>query len=120
MPTGTIGPHAAPAEARLSLVSIATRYGPAATSASLYRVTQEALANVFKHAKAANVKVSLEFSAEAVQLQVRDDGRGFDAATVTPGNGLVNMRSRAEELGGSFNLESADGQGSSVTVRIPF
>ncbi len=90
-----------------------------AASTCLYRVTQEALANVFKHAKASKVKVILEFSADDVSLEVRDDGEGFDPDTAIPGNGLRNMRQRAEESGGSFSLESAPGQGSCVKIRVP-
>ena len=90
-----------------------------ATSTCLYRVTQEALANVFKHAKASEVKVILEFFADDVSLEVRDDGEGFDPGTAIPGNGLRNMRQRAEESGGSFSFESAPGQGSCVKIRVP-
>jgi len=92
---------------------------PMVVSTCLYRVTQESLANVFKHARASQVKVALEFSTDGVHLQVRDNGHGFDPDTGIPGNGLRNMRQRAEELGGSFSLESAPGQGSSVTIRVP-
>ena len=92
---------------------------PTGVSTCLYRVTQEALANVFKHAKASKVKVTLEFTTDEVRLQVLDNGLGFDPDTSTPGNGLENMRQRAEELGGSFTLETAPGQGSSVTIRVP-
>ena len=92
---------------------------PMVVSTCLYRATQEALANVFKHARASQVKVALEFSTDGVHLQVRDNGHGFDPDTGIPGNGLRNMRQRAEELGGSFSLESAPGQGSSVTIRVP-
>ncbi len=90
-----------------------------AASTCLYRVTQEALANVFKHAEASEVKVILEFFADDVSLEVRADGEGFDSETATPGNGLRNMRQRAEEPGGSFSLESTPGQGSCVKIRVP-
>ena len=92
---------------------------PTAVSTCLYRVTQEALANVFKHAKASQVKVSLEFATDEVHLQVRDNGRGFDSATGIRGNGLNNMRQRAEELGGSFSLETTPGQGTQVAIHPP-
>jgi len=92
----------------------------AAVSACLYRVTQEALANVFKHAAASQVKAILEFRNDEVHLEVRDNGHGFDPETQIPGNGLKNMRQRAEELGGSFDLESAPGNGTQVSIRLPY
>jgi len=91
-----------------------------AVSACLYRVTQEALANVFKHAEASQVKAILEFRDDEVHLQVRDNGHGFNPETQIPGNGLKNMRQRAEELGGSFDLESAPGNGTQVFIRLPY
>ncbi len=72
----------------------------------LYRVTQEALANVFKHAGSSRVGVSLEFLPDWVQLTVRDDGEGFDVMVTNTGYGLKNMRERAEELKGEFTLSS--------------
>ena len=90
-----------------------------AVSTCLYRVTQEALANVFKHAKASQVEVSLQFFADEVHLQVRDNGLGFDPDTGIPGNGLNNMRQRAEELGGSFSLETTPGRGTRVAIHLP-
>ena len=92
---------------------------PVSISTCLYRVTQEALANVFKHARASQVNVSLEFATDEVLLQVQDNGQGFDSATGTPGYGLNNMRQRAEELGGSFSLETAPGQGTRVAIHLP-
>ena len=85
----------------------------------LYRVTQEALANAFKHALASEVEVHLEFELEGVQLTVQDDGQGFDVTNTATGHGLENMRQRAQELGGSFTLETSPGKGTQVVIWLP-
>ena len=92
---------------------------PVPVATCLYRVTQEALANAFKHARASEVKVLLEFTSDGVQLMVRDNGRGFDATTSTSGHGLPNMRQRADELGGTFSLHSSPGEGTQVVLGLP-
>ncbi len=93
-----------------------------ATAATcLYRVTQEALANVFKHAQASHVGVVLEFLPNSVHLTVQDDGQGFNSSVQgqNSGHGLRNMRQRAEELGGDFDLSSASGEGTRIAIRLP-
>ena len=92
---------------------------PLPVATCLYRVTQEALANAFKHARASEVKVLLEFGPDGVQLMVRDDGQGFDGTTSLSGHGLHNMRQRAEELGGTFILRSDHGKGTQVVIKVP-
>jgi len=91
---------------------------PAATC--LYRVTQEVLANAFKHAKASEVKVHLEFAPEGVKLTVEDNGQGFDATKSSSGYGLPNMRQRAEEVGGTFSLSSSPGKGTKMAIALPY
>jgi len=92
---------------------------------NLYRITQEALNNVFKHADAAHVSVLLHSKKDTVSLIIEDDGQGFDVVESddggdrTRGFGLVGMRERAELLGGEFDLESASGKGTSILVKIP-
>ena len=88
-------------------------------STCLYRVTQEALANVFKHAQASRVDVTLEYGTVDVGLAIRDDGLGFDTSKEATGFGLDNMRQRARELGGSLVLESESGQGTRVKILLP-
>ena len=95
------------------------RHVPIATATALYRLTQEALANAFKHAGASNVRVELEFLPDGLQLTVDDDGRGFTMAESMPGYGLTNMRQRAEELGGTHTMESASGQGTRISIWLP-
>ncbi|MBI2171421.1 MAG: GAF domain-containing sensor histidine kinase [Chloroflexi bacterium] len=85
----------------------------------LYRVTQEALANVFRHAQASGVQVTLEFLPSEARLDVADNGMGFDPAQVDGGNGLDNMQHRAQELGGSFRLRSSPGHGTEVSIALP-
>jgi len=88
---------------------------------TLFRVLQESLANVAKHAQASHVSVVLAFSDEACSLTVRDDGRGFDATQPPPiGHyGLLNMGERAMRSGGVSKVESAPGQGTTVSLSVP-
>ncbi|MFJ9388295.1 sensor histidine kinase [Nocardioides sp. NPDC101246] len=89
--------------------------------ATLLRIAQEALANVAKHASAQRVGVTLTFDAAEVILDVRDDGSGFDPTAPVRGSsfGLGVMRDRARRLTGSFTVESAPGDGTAVSARIP-
>ncbi len=93
---------------------------------TLYRVLQEALSNVWKHAAATRVEIALECIPGAVALSVRDDGRGFERRQIENSNalgqkgiGLINMRERLELLGGHLEIESRPGTGTRVTARIP-
>jgi len=90
----------------------------------LYRIVQEALTNVARHAGASTVGVLLERRADAVVLVVEDDGRGFVADRALASNpdghlGLAGMRERAALLGGRLTVESAPGQGATLFVEIP-
>ncbi len=89
---------------------------------ALYHICQEALYNVFKHARAGRVDVHLAFGPEGMAVTVVDNGIGFcgstgDGPTLT--FGLRNMKARAEELGGQLSIEPAEGRGTRVTARIP-
>ncbi|MGC9395727.1 MAG: sensor histidine kinase [Anaerolineae bacterium] len=86
----------------------------------LYRVAQEALENVSRHAAARRVTVRLDSTAEAITLTISDDGQGFDlaAADVEQRLGLRGMRERAEMVGGALAVESAPGQGTTVKLTI--
>jgi signal transduction histidine kinase len=86
----------------------------------LYRMAQEALNNALKHAAATSVTISLRLAGEWVELEVVDDGTGFDpeVGVNNGGLGLHSIRERAERLGGSFTLLSAPGQGTQVKVRV--
>ena len=93
---------------------------PAAVEIGLYRIAQQALANVARHAGAERAIVSLTRTGTAVRLRVEDDGAGFDPASVAPGRfGLVGMSERARLLGGALTIESAPGSGSVVEASVP-
>jgi PAS domain S-box-containing protein len=90
---------------------------------ALFRITQEALNNVVKHAAATAVTVSLKSSGGYVQLCVYDNGRGFASCEMVPlptnpGWGLIIMRERAELVGGTFRVDSKPGDGTSIVVSI--
>ncbi len=85
----------------------------------LYRILQEALANVLKHAGASQVDVRLAFTDAQVTLAVQDHGAGFDTSAAGGGFGLGNMRERAQELGGKIDIISAPGKGTCVSVALP-
>jgi signal transduction histidine kinase len=91
----------------------------------LFRITQEALTNIARHASAANVTVILELRGDSALLIVEDDGEGFDVNTVMNTHlnarnlGLHGMRERASLLGGTVEIESTPGTGTTVFVRIP-
>lgn len=87
---------------------------------ALYRVTQEALTNVMRHAQAANVHVKLGRRGEGeLQLCVQDDGRGMDLAASTRGLGLLGATERAAALGGDLEVQPAPGGGVRLTLRVP-
>jgi PAS domain S-box-containing protein len=94
------------------------RLGPAIENA-LYRIAQEAIHNVVKHAGAREVDVRLTRHATNVALEVRDDGVGFDAGAPTDGLGLPGMAARAERVGGSLAVDTVPGRGTVVTVVLP-
>ena len=85
----------------------------------VYRLVQECLANVTKHADASHVEISVRESAESVDVVVRDDGRGFDTAVPSEGFGLVGMRERVALAGGSMTIETAPGAGTVVRLSLP-
>ncbi len=93
---------------------------PLQVETELYRIAQEALANVRRHAAAHNVTLTVRRSARAVSLTVRDDGRGFDPHAVADGHhGIIGMRERAALLGGRLRLESRPGEGTVLRVTVP-
>jgi PAS domain S-box-containing protein len=93
---------------------------PNDTEAHLLRIGQEALTNVLKHARAANVVMELDYTDCEVRLHVEDDGRGFDPeAGQGEGVGLTGMNERAEQMGVRLVIQSSQGNGTSVTVAVP-
>jgi two-component system sensor histidine kinase UhpB len=100
---------------------------PEVVQTAIYRVAQEALTNVTRHAGATVVELDLGEHEGAAELRVRDDGDGFDPAVVaraaaeeaTGGLGLVGMAERARLVGGELDVRSAPGGGTSITLRVP-
>jgi signal transduction histidine kinase len=90
------------------------------TAIAVYRMVQEALTNVTRHARAQTVTIGLRAEADGVAVEVHDDGRGFDAEAARHSrHGLVGMRHRIESLGGRLRIESAPGQGTRLRARLP-
>jgi signal transduction histidine kinase len=93
---------------------------PAAVETALYRVVQEAVTNVVRHAAATRIDVLVERRDGRVVVVVEDDGNGFVPATAggTERLGLIGMRERAEALGGTLTIESAPGEGTTIAVEV--
>ncbi|TNF38868.1 MAG: tetratricopeptide repeat protein [Cytophagales bacterium] len=87
-----------------------------AESIQVLRVVQEAVQNAVKYAAPTFIRVSIEQEDGEFRVAVQDDGKGFEEAEITPGNGLYNMRKRAEELGGVLELSSTPGGGTLVLL----
>ncbi len=106
-------------------VSGASERFPQAIEVALYRVFQEALTNVARHADASHVGVALQSDGATIALDIRDDGRGFDAQVLHDrppadrGIGVVGMRERVATYGGDFHIESAPEKGTVVRLTIP-
>jgi PAS domain S-box-containing protein len=92
-----------------------------AQSLALFRIFQETLTNVARHAEAQHVEIQLAATSEMVTLQVHDDGRGIQADEIVGLHslGLLGMRERAQRLGGTFDIQGVPGDGTIVTVSIP-
>ena len=117
------------------LVEIATRAGvraevsvagaarplPAAVDLAAYRIVQESLTNVVRHAHATTVSVNIRYRADAIVLEVRDDGRtnASGAAAKHDGHGLIGMRERASAVGGTLHAGAAPGGGFRVHAELP-
>lgn len=84
----------------------------------LFRIIQESVNNTLKYAAATSLQLSLLLDL-TLQITIIDNGRGFDAAAVTKGNGLVNMEERAGNIGAVFSLESVPGQGTVIHITVP-
>lgn len=96
---------------------------PEEVKTALFRVSQEALANVAKHAGARQVRIELTFAPEGIALHIADDGRGFDADLVQldprRGIGLRNMRERLASIGGRFDVRATPGVGTTLDASVP-
>ncbi|MFN8373572.1 MAG: PAS domain S-box protein [Anaerolineae bacterium] len=90
------------------------------TKLALYRIAQEALNNIAKHARATTVTLTLAQDSDNIRLQVQDNGRGFNAQDTLPDSfGLSIMKERAKTIGGTLVISSVVGQGTTITVTLP-
>ena len=107
-------------EARIEIAAEASGEEPSRDEERIiYRLVQEALTNIVKHAHASHVGVSAEEVEGAVQIVVRDDGDGFDIETARAGRGLTGMRDRIELFGGEIEVSSSPGGGTEISARVP-
>lgn len=87
---------------------------------TLYRIVQEQINNIVKHASATYAQIELFHDDGYIELVITDDGQGFDTHTAKKGHGLKNMRSRAELLNGSMEIITAPGKGCKLKIHIPY
>jgi signal transduction histidine kinase len=94
---------------------------PRETAIALFRIVQEGITNIIRHADARSVTLRVDFEGDACHFTLSDDGRGFDAADsrFRWSHGLMGMRQRVRALGGGFELESAPGAGTTLRVAVP-
>ncbi len=92
---------------------------PLKVEQSLYRITQETLANTARHSHASSVHMALMYDTNKVSLSIADDGCGFDVDQKPKGVGLRSIKERAESVGGTFVLESGPGKGTRIEIIIP-
>jgi signal transduction histidine kinase len=108
---------------KLTAQAVVEMLDPTARTA-IFRIAQEALINISRHARASHVGIDLRPGKACVRMRIRDDGKGFDVEGHSPTRGamhlgLLGMRERAEMVGGSLRIESKPGQGTTVWVEIP-
>jgi signal transduction histidine kinase len=94
---------------------------PKSTAIAVFRIVQEGLTNIIRHADARSVTLRFALEGDACRLTLRDDGRGFDAADpkFRWSHGITGMRQRVRALGGRFEIESAPGAGTTLRVSVP-
>jgi signal transduction histidine kinase len=85
----------------------------------LFRIVQEAIQNAIKHADPAHMRIAVEQEEKNYLITVSDDGKGFDAGTVTQSMGLANMQHRTQLLLGTIHFNSVPGMGTTVSIRLP-
>ncbi len=92
-----------------------------ASATAVFRILQESLTNVLRHAKATAVILELDVQADNLVLEIRDNGRGITEAEMTDPRslGILGMRERAGVVGGTVDITCADGEGTRITVRVP-
>jgi signal transduction histidine kinase len=92
---------------------------PLGAQETIFRVAQEALANIGRHARGRHASLTLDRRDNVLRLGIADDGQGFDARSARVGMGTTNMQQRAAEIGGRLTIESEAGAGTTITLEIP-
>jgi signal transduction histidine kinase len=105
---------------RFRTIPSADQYQPGSMT-SIFRIAQEALANIARHARARHIGVEfgVDETCTMLTLLITDDGAGFDLNSTTTGMGLANMQTRAEEIGAELKIDSESGRGTTVLLRMP-
>jgi ligand-binding sensor domain-containing protein/two-component sensor histidine kinase len=85
----------------------------------IYLVFKESINNCAKYSECTEVKAELKRKTDGIYLNIKDNGKGFDINSLERGNGLVNMRKRAEEMGGYFTVKSEQGKGTEISLKLP-
>lgn len=89
----------------------------------IFRIVQEALNNIIKHSSASHINIKIDYHDDALHLHINDNGIGFDIAQLTPdkqGMGLHNIHKRAAIIGGQVHIRSKHGEGTGITIIIPY
>ena len=89
------------------------------TAILMFRIIQEFLSNVVKHAKAENLRVNIIYDPEMFSIEINDDGIGFDVSKTSQGSGMLNMNARAKLLGASLSISSQIGVGTTLFLSLP-
>lgn len=92
---------------------------PGDIATAVFRIVQEALTNIARHAAATTANITIEAGEEELRLAVSDDGRGFDATVPKKTFGLLGMHERIALLGGHLDIDSVPGQGTRITGSLP-
>ncbi|MFN2392863.1 MAG: two-component regulator propeller domain-containing protein [Pyrinomonadaceae bacterium] len=89
------------------------------TRRNIYLIFKESLNNIVRHSQASKVEVDLKIAGKELILQIRDNGKGFDTSQEYDGNGLLSIKKRAADAGGSLQINSSDGAGTKIVLRAP-
>jgi len=90
------------------------------TKINVYRILQETMQNIYKHANAKHIKISFELKNNVILLAVQDDGSGFNVTKAKKGIGLKNMNSRVKEIGGKVEIDSKVDIGTIIKIKVPY
>ena len=87
---------------------------------NIYRIVQESMQNVYKHAQASSLNISISLKSNKLFIEINDDGKGFDTNKGRKGIGLKNMNSRVKDMNGDIHVTSGLNEGTTVTVKVPY